>query len=353
MPRTLAQKKLDFWFYRLSTICKSLKALYTLSPEKVDAFVDAYRVYDYDWANEEEMIQAFGPDYYAEVKRLLLNWYTVLNHLCALGHVEKMYIPPAIDLSVGIIDNQTLFERIMAKNLKIEKGSKVLDIGCGRGRVASHIATLTGADVTGLNLDPTQLASARKFTEANGLTKQCQFIQADVNDLPLPFKDHSFDAVYHVQVFSIVKDLRKLFKEIHRILKPGGRISCLDWMSLKDYDPSNAHHATLMKKIKPLIGAIGTISADTYAQVMREAGFEIVIDEEPSIDGLQAPLIEKADKFYTRAGSIIEWLVRLKMMPAHFNVLFRRLSQDGEALIEANRMRLVTTTYYIVGQKKG
>jgi sterol 24-C-methyltransferase len=39
-------------------------------------------------------------------------------------------------------------------------------------------------------------------------------------------------------------------------------------------------------------------------------------------------------------------------LPLHFNTLFERLSRGGQAFIEADRMRLVTTSYYIVAQKK-
>jgi hypothetical protein len=47
-----------------------------------------------------------GEAYYTEIKKKLVDWYCVMNHLCSLGEVEKMYIPPAMDLSLGIIENQ-------------------------------------------------------------------------------------------------------------------------------------------------------------------------------------------------------------------------------------------------------
>jgi sterol 24-C-methyltransferase len=350
--QTKLSPKLDFWLYRLSTIAKSFKTLYTLPPEKIDAFMKSYNIYDHDWENEEQLIQDMGVDYYNEVKRKLVDYYCVLNHLCALGQVEKMYIPPAMDLSKSIIQNQVLFEEKMAKDLGVGKGDKVLDIGCGRGRIACHVASLTGASVTGVNIDHNQLESARRFAQGSGLSDQCQFRQGDLNDLPLPFEDNSLDAVYQVQVFSLSKNLGKLFKDIHRILKPGAKLACLDWMSLPAYDPKNPHHFNLMRKVKPLIGAIGTLSVDKYIELLKEAGFEILISENPSIDGLQAPLIEKADNFYTRVAAIIKTLVACRILPKHFKTLFDRLTKDGEALIEADRLRLVTMVYYVLAQKK-
>ena len=352
MSQVSVQSKLQFKLYRMSTVMKSFKTLYTLPPEKIDAFLNSYNIYDHDWVNEDQLIKDMGKDYYKEIQRKLVDYYSVLNHLCAIGQVEKMYIPPAIDLSKSIITNQTLFERKMAQDLGIKKGDKVLDIGCGRGRVASHVASYTGAHVTGMNIDTTQLESAKRFAAGNGLSNQCHFQKGDMNDIPYPFADNSFDAIYQIQAFSLSKDLGKLLKEIYRMLKPGAKFACLDWVTLSKYDEKDPYHADLMKRIKPLIGAIGSPSSEQYINLMKEAGFEILIDENASIDGLQAPLIENADKFYTRVAKWINFLVKCKVLPAHFKALFDRLTKDGEAFVEADRLRLVTTSYYIVGQKK-
>lgn len=351
MAPTVASK-VQFKLYRLMTVLKSFKTLYTLPQEKIDTFLNSYDIFDHDWIHEDELIEKMGKEYYTEIQKKLVDYYSVLNHLCALGQVEKMYIPPAIDLSKSIIENQKLYEQKMCKDLGIKKGDKVLDIGCGRGRVASHVASFSGANVVGMNLDPGQLESAKRFARGNGLSEQCQFVRGDMNQLLLPFADNSFDFIYHIQAFSYSKDLGKLFKDIYRMLKPGGKVACLDWVTLDKYDPQNAYHADLMKRIKPLIGAIGTPSVDDYVKAIEGAGFEMRINENASIDGLQAPLIENADKFFTRVSVLIKTAVKCKILPKHFLTLFNRLTQDGQAFVEADRLRLVTTSHYLVAQKK-
>jgi sterol 24-C-methyltransferase len=343
--------KLQFFSYRLSTVLKSFFTLYTLPKEKVEAFMNSYEIYNHDWADEKELVSTLGPEYYDRIKNELINWYSVLNHLCAIGQVEKMYIPPLMDMSVGIMANQNLFEEMLAKDLNLLHGNKVLDIGCGRGRVASHIAKLTGAHVTGINIDNDQLQCARRFVKGKNLTKQTEFKMADLNDLPLPFEDASLDAVYHIQVFSLSKDLEKLFADIYRILKPGGRLGCLDWFRLDKFDAKNPEHVELMRRIKPLIGAIGTPSIEDYVRAMEKAGFTVLINKNASINGLQAPLIENADRFYTTMDRVISFLVKCRILPRHFKMLFNRLTQDGEAFVEADRKGLVTTSHYIVAQK--
>ena len=173
----------------------------------------------------------------------------------------------------------------------------------------------------------------------------------DLNDLPFPFTDRSFDAVYHIQAFSYARDLEKLFRDIYRMLKPGARFACLDWVTLPNYDPGNPHHMELMRRIKPLIGAIGSPTVEQYLAPVRAAGLEILVSKNASIGGLQAPLIETAERFYRRAGTLIRLSVKCRFLPRHFKALFDRLTKDGEALIEADRAGLATTSYYIVARK--
>lgn len=343
--------KIGFFNYRVKTILNSFKVLYSLPSEKLDAFLNSYNIYDHDWVNKDQLVKDMGEDYYSEVKRKLIDYYCVLNHLCSLGQIEKMYIPPAIDLSKGIIANQDLYEEKMSRDLGVfgpEK--KILDIGCGRGRVAAHVASFTGSNVVGINIDSDQLESAKTFAQKKGFNEQCTFQMADLNEIPFPFPDNSFDGIYHVQVFSYSKDLKSLCKELNRILKPGGKIACLDWVRLK-YDATNPEHEELMKRIKPLIGAIGTPSVDEYVDALRSGGFKVLTNENASINGLQAPLIENADRFFTRLSKLIKFLVRWKVLPRHFQALFDRLTKDGEAFVQADRMGLVTTSHYIVAQK--
>lgn len=343
---------LPFQSYRLKTILQSFAALYCLSRKDVDAFLGAYCIFDHEWADEAKLKQSMGENYYQEVKKRIVAYYHVLNHLCALGPLEKMYVPPVMDLARNIIANQELFEQKMSRDLGIKQGDRVLDIGCGKGRVASHIASITAAEVVGVNIDLGQLESARRFACHKGLNHQCQFQAADLNDAPLPFAANSFDAIYEIQAFSYARDLDELCGDLYRLLKPGGKVACLDWVQLPAYDATNPRHVDLMNRIKPLIGAIGTPTPEVYIDCMKKAKFKICVSENASINGIQAPLFENAEQFFRHLARLLQLMVRFSVLPEHFEVLFDRLRKDGEALIEADRERLVTTSYYLVAQKE-
>ncbi|MDD3861315.1 MAG: class I SAM-dependent methyltransferase [Candidatus Gracilibacteria bacterium] len=93
------------------------------------------------------------------------------------------------------------------------EGKRVLDAGCGTGRLIK-ILFEKGAFVTGLDIAPEMLKIAgKKF-------KKAEFVEGNVEKMP--FEDDSFDMVTAGFVIVHLKDLRKFFDEVYRILKPGG-----------------------------------------------------------------------------------------------------------------------------------
>jgi sterol 24-C-methyltransferase len=321
----------------------------SLTEEQVDSFMKSYVIYDLDWENEQEMIAVLGPDYQQKVGAYLSDYYSVLNHLCAIGELEKMYIPPVIDPAHGIGQNQILYEESIAAELQLPPNARLLDLGCGRGRVAAHIASITGARVTGINIDANQIASAETYNAEQSLHNT--FLRHDFNELPLPLPDAHFDGFYQIQAFSLCRDPTALLREIYRVLKPGARLSMLDWVRLPAFDDTDAHHLQLMRNIKPLIGAVGTPTPASMQTALETAGFRIIHMGNASQDGLQAPLIERAEAYFETAKWLLGRLVVLGLLPRHFHTLFGRLTKDGRSFIEADRKRLITTSYSWVAEK--
>jgi len=325
-----------FW-YRLTTALKAMVVLYNLPDETIQSFMNSYQIFDKEIIAGEDDAQN------------IVNYYQVLNELCAIGEVEKMYIPPLIDNNVGVFANQLLFEQKMIRELSIGPNSRVLDVGCGRGRIAAHVCS-TGAIVDGINIDTTQIRHAREYAESQGLTRQLHFKEGNFND-PLDFPNEYFDALYQVQVLTYAKDKEALFSEMFRVLKPGGKLSFLDWVKLDKYDPTSPKHIELINRVKPLIGAVDTPSPLELSSTLEKVGFEVTFSGDASVDGHQADLIQKADTFYKTLTWVIHTLVSIRVFPAHFRTLFDRLTLDGEAFIEADRMGLFTTSWQTVARK--
>lgn len=334
---------------RPKTFLAALRSLLTMSPKQVDDFMASYLIYTLDWANEKQMVDTLGPNYAEKVGDCLKAYYGTLNALCSLGDVEKMYIPPLMDRQMSVRDNQLMYEESIARDIELKKGDHVLDLGCGRGRVAAHMSSFSGAVVTGLNIDPVSVAEARSYNSELGF--QNSFVVKDFNDLPLPFADESFDAFYQIQALSLVKNIPALFKEVFRVLKPGAKLSSLDWVSLPAYNAESAEHRELMARVKPLIGAVGTPTPEILEDALVNAGFIVTRSDNASIDGLQAPLIDKVDVYFRGLRQLVLGLVKLHILPAHMKILLDRFCLDGQAFVEMDRKRLTTTSYRLIAIK--
>jgi trans-aconitate methyltransferase len=96
--------------------------------------------------------------------------------------------------------------------LAAQSGERVLDLGCGDGQLTQRIAAI-GARVQGVDASSEMAASAR----ARG-------IAADVASAELlPYADGSFDAVFSNAALHWVRDQDAMMREVHRVLRPGGR----------------------------------------------------------------------------------------------------------------------------------
>ena len=105
--------------------------------------------------------------------------------------------------------------------LKLASSDAVLDIGSGLGGPARYITATHGAKVTGIDLTPEFVATARMLTERCGLTGQVAFQEGDA--LAMPFASSTFNAALCLYVAMNIEDKTKLAGEVARVLKPGGR----------------------------------------------------------------------------------------------------------------------------------
>ena len=97
------------------------------------------------------------------------------------------------------------------------RGSRLLDLGCGKGRLVRALGAL-GAEVVGT--DPTW-AMLKPARLAGG-----SYVQSSATGLP--FREGSFDGVICVEVIEHIPDVDRALREIARVLKPGGRAILID-----------------------------------------------------------------------------------------------------------------------------
>lgn len=108
----------------------------------------------------------------------------------------------------------------------IAPGERVLDLACGTGDLAFASARC-GADVIGLDLTPTMIANARVRATQESAAERVRWSVGDMTSLPVA--DASFDVVTTGYGLRNVPDLPAALAEIHRVLRPGGRLYSLDF----------------------------------------------------------------------------------------------------------------------------
>jgi phosphoethanolamine N-methyltransferase len=152
------------------------------------------------------------------------------------------------------------------------RGKSVLDIGCGSGGITLHLierhecAYAVGFDVEGPVVEAARARAARQ-----GLSDRVDFLHAAPGRLP--FADGAFDVVFSKDALLHVSDKEALFRDIFRVLKPGGVFAASDWMISHDGEPS--------AEMKAYVAAEGLsfsmASPGRYVSAMTSAGFRDIV----------------------------------------------------------------------------
>jgi ubiquinone/menaquinone biosynthesis C-methylase UbiE len=158
----------------------------TAMPAKVDLYNSAYGNYESD-PYRLVRVETYGEDFGQT------SWVTT---------AESEEIPRLLDL---------------------KRESSVLEIGCGSGGYALHLAEKVGCRVVGLDINEAGIRNANQLAQAKGIESQVNFQQCDVSK-GLRFEEGTFDALFSNDVLCHVPGRADLLGEMFRVLKPGGRM---------------------------------------------------------------------------------------------------------------------------------
>jgi SAM-dependent methyltransferase len=110
---------------------------------------------------------------------------------------------------------------------RLAEGERVLDLGSGAGTDSLVAAQMVGPSghVIGIDMTPAMLKKARGAAAEMGVTN-VDFRESEAERLP--FADESFDVVISNGVIDLIPDKDAVFSELHRVLRPGGRLQIAD-----------------------------------------------------------------------------------------------------------------------------
>jgi arsenite methyltransferase len=151
---------------------------------------------------------------------------------------------------------------------RLRAGEVVADLGCGGGLdvfLAAKRVGPTGRAI-GIDMTPAMIERARANARAGGYSN-VEFYQSTIDRIPLP--DASVDCVISNCVLNLAPDKPAVFREIVRILKPGGRLAISD-IALREHLPE-----AIATSMAAWVGCIaGAIRMDDYRAGLLAAGFE-------------------------------------------------------------------------------
>jgi MPBQ/MSBQ methyltransferase len=160
----------------------------------------------------------------------------------------------------------------LARLLALRGNERVLDVGSGLGGPSRYLAKAFGCHVMGLDLVPEFCRAATMLTERMGLGHLADYRQG--NALDMPFMDRSFDVAWSQDVVMNIADRHRLYSEIHRVLRPGGRYGFSDIVA----GPSGTPHFPVPWARTPSTSFL--LSAEATRRALEAARFHIIAFED-------------------------------------------------------------------------
>ncbi len=155
-----------------------------------------------------------------------------------LGYRLFWGLGKALSMHYGLVDDQHRGHvasvinliRVLAATVSIDAADEVLDVGCGFGGSSLWLAENLGCRVTGIDINPTEIAAAREEARRRGLADRVRFVEMDYRQMDQRLERDAFSVVWQVETL-IYADRRQFAADAAKRLRPGGRIVVADYFS--------------------------------------------------------------------------------------------------------------------------
>jgi SAM-dependent methyltransferase len=175
----------------------------------------------------------------------------------------------------------------LARAASVDAAKRVLDVGSGVGGTSRCLAREFGCHVTGIDLTDEYCRAAAMLSHRIGLAGLVDYRQGDATNLPFP--DTSFDIVWTEHVAMNIPDKAKLYREMYRVLKPGGTLAIYDILA----GPSGPVHFPVPWARTPESSFL--VTPGELRRLLEEAGFKVAAWSDTT-DAARAWFVAVAEK---------------------------------------------------------
>ena len=179
------------------------------------------------------------------------------------GRLNAIDLAPADEFHVGGLDAT----RELASQMDLEPGLRILDVGSGIGGPARYFAAEHQCKVTGVDLTEEFVTVARSLTRRTKLDHLVEFVQGRALDLK--FDQESFDRAYMIHVGMNIADKAGVFREVRRVLKPGGKFAIFDFLRTGDAPITYPVPWASSEEMSFVVGK------QSYLDALEKAGFQV------------------------------------------------------------------------------
>lgn len=255
-------------------------------------------------------------------------------------------------------------EYYLASRLGIQPTDTVLDCGCGIGGPLRNLGRFTGASITGVTLNQYQVNRGNQLCAEAQLAPRCKLVQADFHKLPFP--DNSFDHCYSIEACCHSPDRADVYREILRVLKPGGMFVSYEWCLTKVHDPANEKHVRSKRLIEEGDGLPDLMPTGHCDESLAKAGFEFLEGRDAALDPnpsgvpwftiLTPSFVDIFRLQFTWIGTLLvnlflNFLETIRLAPKGSGKVREMLRQAQLGLVMGGQMGTFTPMYYVHAKK--
>jgi demethylmenaquinone methyltransferase/2-methoxy-6-polyprenyl-1,4-benzoquinol methylase len=179
------------------------------------------------------------------------------------SRIARRYDLMNVIMSLG---QDAMWRRYMVNKAKPMPGGLALDVATGTGRIAQELAH-RGSRAVGIDFTLSMMEQGR----ADGVGSQEPVYFAGADALRLPFGDDTFDCVTTGFAMRNVTDIEQAFREMRRVVKPCGRVVCLE-VGRPQLGIARILNAAYTRGILPILGKLIAGDADAYSYLPSSMG---------------------------------------------------------------------------------